>query len=324
MSSAQKYKRLDPALRAALDPHIHLRHSNPGDQTASNSSYAPRTCGNAWSQAAFEGYDAMHPLPSVVIGTFADIGGAFSRLNEPMKGDHHWATRVARLVDAGSIDAVIIDMATQLWEGYALALLPKLTNVENIVLVGDEQLEPTEIGYISRLPSLLSSALRCSNIPHTALTESYSLSPSVAEFLFSTVYDGRYSLHRCAETSAMFDLYLQSKIQPWLRNPLAQALIQRLLPTPPDLKRPASLGWIHMNSPRYHRTNALDLATSPEVKHIASVAADLIRAHYLAAGRPTSFEMRSKLAILTPCSEVFYLNVNVAVLLYLFVSAFRR
>ena len=304
VSSAREYKRLDSATRATLDPYVHLRHSNLGSQTDSTTSHTT----DAWNYVAFEGHDSKHPLPSVAISLFTEVAGAFSRKNEPTKGDHHWATQVARLVHAGSIDAVIIADASQLWEGHALSLLPKLTNVENIVLVGNVQLEATESGYRSLLPSLLSSASLCSDIPHTKLTETYGILPSIAAFLSSTAYDGRLSLNRCAEVQKKFDSYLQYDIRPSLLNPLAQALVQRLLAMRLDPERPASLAWVHIDSPRNRRISTLDHADSPEVKHIASVAADLIRAYYSAAGRPASFEVRSKLAILTPFSEVgFYI-----------------
>jgi hypothetical protein len=103
-----------------------------------------------WSDAAAleeaaESSNNKTGRPAVVIGTYGSI--ALSGLNEGAAakklGAQSWAKQVQRLVDSDSIDILIIDETSQLWSGYGLSLLGRLSGVKNVVLVGDEkQLAP--------------------------------------------------------------------------------------------------------------------------------------------------------------------------------------
>ena len=312
VSNMHKYKMLDPAIRARLAPHVLLRHLDQGYEPEVTDMQA-----GMWDQVAYRRHGTERPLPSVIIGTFSDISGAVSRNISAWQCDQLWATQVASLVHAESIDAVIVEDATQLWAGYALVLLPSFTNVANIILVGNKHLAPNQIrlsSIASGLPSMISAASLCEAIPHTKLTETYDLLPSVAAFLSSKVYAGSLSMSRCAETQAKFDSYLQTDVQPLLRNPIAQALVHRLLATRLNLERPASLAWLHIESPHQSRTGSLSPATSPEVvEHVASVAVDVIWALASRTGYLSSVKISSKLAILTLCPEVYELPISVAI-----------
>ena len=314
VSNMHKYKLLDSATRARLAPHVLLRHLDQGYEPEVTDMQA-----GMWDQVAYRRHGTVRPLPSVIIGTFSDISGAVSRHISAWQCDQLWTTQVASLVHAESIDAVIVEDATQLWAGYALVLLPGFTNVENIILVGNEHLAPNQIrlsSVASGLPSMISAASLCEAIPHTKLSEFYGLLPSMAAFLSSKVYAGSLSVSRCAETQARFDSHMQTDVQPLLRNPIAQALVHRLLATRLNLERPASFAWIHVESPHQSRTGSLSPATSPEVlEHVASVAVDAIWALASRTGYPSSVKISSKLAIVTLCPEVYELPDSVAIYL---------
>ena len=180
-----------------------------------------------WTKAALRGYGSEYPLPSVMIGTFDSITGAISRPGNEVSG---WAAQIASLVDAKSIDALIVDETSQLWSGYALALLPSLRRVERIVLVGDShQLAPYGASMIPNMQSLFDAALHIKAIPHTMLNETFRLSPLVASVISSKVYGRQLQVRRDTENQAKFFSYVDISVKPRLQHPIAQDLIERML-----------------------------------------------------------------------------------------------
>ena len=112
--------------------------------------------------------------PAVVIGTHGCIANCVMNRKKAKNGS--WVCDVNSLLMIESIDMLIIDETSQLWEGYALGLLKSCPNIKNLILVGDDnQLAPYGEESIKNLRSLFKAGLQHSRVPNTFLNVTYRL-----------------------------------------------------------------------------------------------------------------------------------------------------
>jgi len=235
--------------------------------------------------------------PAVVIGTHGCIANCVMKKKAKIGS---WANDVNKLLMIKSIDMLIIDETSQLWEGYALGLLKSCPNIKNLILVGDDnQLAPYGEESIKNLRSLFKAGLRHSSVPNTVLNVTYRLPNVIASIISSTVYNGELEVYRDDQSDADFikRLKLLHKLH---KSSTAKLLVDRFVR---DTSSYASLAWIHHSSTS-HRSEGKSTGNEDEARVVGDCAASFMYCFEEEIIPSDVSTPRLKLAVLTPYIEV--------------------
>ena len=234
--------------------------------------------------------------PSVVIGTHGCLSLALSRGASKKKGKLiSWVTSVKNLIAIDSIDMVVIDETSQVWEGYFLELMKLCKKAKRFVFVGDDkQLPPFGEDSLENLSSLFSASLKCSFIPNVMLNTSFRLTPAVASLLSSKLYGGGLIAHRNLGTDHDFVSFLTKAKANMSAGGIGKFLFLRAIDFAQLESSFGNLAWIHHEYPSYVAKN-LSTGNNEEAALVAKCFADIF---FVVNGS------KLKIAVLTPYLEV--------------------
>ena len=246
------------------------------------------------------------PQPSVIIATNGCIASSlvkgFNAIKDFNAFTVGWHNDVKLLVDWGTIDMVIMDESSQIWEGYSLSWLPCLSKLQNLVVVGDEkQLAPHGEDRIKGMRSFLKAALVAPYIPATLLDETWRLPACIAEFISKNVYEGKVKSMRAEASDSEFlrrCIALQ-RLMP--AGPLTSLLLRRTTTVNGVFDKFGPLAWIQLEGEVY-KHEGRSSGNFEEALLIASWVAGLLKACYAEAAERKIAPIR--VAILTGYLEV--------------------
>ena len=228
---------------------------------------------NKWQEVAAGVCNEIDAKPIVVIGTYGTVA-----LNGYSKPASSWQNQVQNLLDVGTIDMLIIDETSQLWLGHGKSLLPRLTAVKNIVLVGDNaQLAPHGEDQILHLKSLFDAAAQHPSVPSSVLNVTYRLTEPVAQILSKEIYDHGLVCQRVVQQELIFLRNMKAVIEALSSTQSSvncKLLLQRLCETKTDSF--ASLNWIHLQSPAHVNPESHSLGNQQEADVVVSCVAQLL------------------------------------------------
>ena len=236
--------------------------------------------------------------PAVVIGTHGCIANCVMKRKKAKNGS--WVNDVNSLLMIESIDMLIIDETSQLWEGYALGLLKSCPNIKNLILVVDDnQLASYGEESIKNLRSLFKAGLQHNRVPNTVLNVTYRLPVAIASIISSTVYNGELEVYRDDQSDADFIERLKL-LQALHRSKITILLVKRFVQ---DANPYSSLAWIHHSSTS-HRSEGKSTGNEEEARVVGDCAASFMYCFEEEMIPSDASNPRLKLAVLTPYIEV--------------------
>eukprot|EP01036_Dinobryon_divergens_P030194 gene30194-39397_t len=244
---------------------------------------------NKWLRVAAGDCEEIDAKPVVVIGTYGTIA-----LNGfPNPASCGWQLQVQNKLDIGTIDMLIIDETSQLWLGYGKSLLPRLTAVKNIVLVGDNaQLAPYGEDKIPYLKSLFDATAKHPSVPSSVLNITYRLTEPVAQILSREIYGNGLVCERVVRQQLTFLRNMKAVLEtPSETNGSVNCklLLRRLCETKKDGF--SSLNWIHLQSPAHENPESHSLGNQQEADVVVSCVAQLLTdLHAASKGFPLDHE----------------------------------
>ena len=228
---------------------------------------------NKWMKVAKGESADIETKPAVVIGTYGTIA-----LNGYSTASGDWPKQVKNLLGIGAIDVLIVDETSQLWLGFGKSLLPRLTDVKNIVLVGDNaQLAPHGEGKIEHLKSLFDAAAKHPSVPYSVLNVTYRLTEPVTQILSKDIYDGGLVCERVKHHDMTFLRNMKAVLEAPTacnRSVDCNLLLQRFCET--GKNGSSSLNWIHIQSPAHENTESHSLGNQQESEVVVSCVAQLL------------------------------------------------
>jgi superfamily I DNA and/or RNA helicase len=214
-----------------------------------------------------------------------------------------WAGALNDLCSWGTIDSVIIDEASQLWEGRALTLFSMFPGAKHFVVVGDEQqLAPHGSDKVP-CKSLFDRLLSTEGVPNAMLSVTYRLPVQVAEPISAKMYESKLLAWRDAAAELSFYQQLETGLKAMMcETDVANSFLSGLL------KR-TSLRWADITtSPHGVGTDSFtkSLCNPSEATSVAKIAADCWEVmskgyKFSSAGRAAAHD--PSIVIITPYEE---------------------
>jgi AAA domain len=220
--------------------------------------------------------------PPVVVMTFGAASVAEARISP-------WhAGLVSQLVQWENIDVVIVDEASQLWEGHAATLTTMFPKATTMVVVGDDKQLPPFGSSDNDAGKGARSLFECvatqprGSVPLTQLNISYRLPSEIGTLLSSSLYGGDLRMQRNPLRDTVIRRHLLARLQ---GGADALAMGREPCGVASDVRSPLigplldhwPLFWADMKDPHSYRSGDTNSwASDVEAEAVAQAAVDIL------------------------------------------------
>ncbi|RYE85051.1 MAG: hypothetical protein EOO65_01135, partial [Methanosarcinales archaeon] len=188
-----------------------------------------------------------------------------------LRNNMAWSVLMADLLQRDSITAMIVDEASQLWDGTLHRLLVVFPNLRHIILVGDEHQLPPFGEDKALCKSAFETVIARSDVSVRSLDTSYRLSVPVARILSNKLYRDKLSASRVeAVDAAAYRTLVNDACRIPERLTFARSVLERM-------GRDASpLLWLNMKGWVEYAKDTSSAGNQKEATQVARLAAALL------------------------------------------------